>query len=605
MKRLFPLLPLLLLWACTAPDAPELSGGKAAQAMPGTPCPVQQLLVERLPDLNTPRAGHTILCLDGQVTVFGGHTDGFIPTPTAEYLSDGEWHVVPMTYAHDDGLCLPLSGGKVLLAGGHEQPLGIGQTFPAEMYYPGEHRFEGFGCLEHKRTLASGLELDSGQVVIAGNWYARDSIELFDGRKFFRPVRSATTQRAIPYIFRTEPGNAMMLSGIGARDEKLCDTLADRLHGPPLPLPLMRQWRPLNILAPFWSGLSQTGDEARGEYAYLMPVSNDEGQLAIAQVRNGQCSLLPTACPIPMQSPWGQITYFSPVIADRQRGRGYVTGLDSAMHLYVLRIDYARASQEQPAPLRLYCSDALPDSCYSLPVLTPQGDLVMAGGSIHDNFKPFSAAYRLRVGDGDEASARRAWPAPWVWQLLVLLAVCSTLVVKLRQRRRRHIHDEAAPQPGTAPDATTANEADPEPQTGPQAEHEPEAKADADPESKAEARAIVNGELMERIRQLVEGQQLFLNSELKLSDVVTALGSNSRYVSDSIKQHRGCTFTQYLNTLRVEYAKQLIRQNPDIKVSQFSYDAGFASETHFFRTFKSITGTTPSEWRNTVMAQEE
>ena len=646
MKKFFPLLPLLALWACTAPDTPELHGGKAAEAMADTPCPVMELQVERLPDLNIPRSGHTTLCLNGEVTVFGGHTDGFIPTPTAEYLSNGEWHVVPMTYAHDNGLCVPLSRGQVLLAGGHEQPLGIGQTFPAEMYYPAEHRFEGFGCLEHKRTLPSGLELDSGQVVIAGNWYARDSIELFDGKKHFHPVRSVNTQRATPYIFRTERNNAMILSGLGPRDERPCDTLADRLYGDPLPVPLMRQWRPLHFLNPFWSGMSQTGNEAQGEYAYLMPVMNDEGQLAIVRAQNGHCALLPTACPIPMETLWDTITYWSPVIADRQRGRGYVTGMDKALHLYVLCIDYAQASQDHPAPLRLYCSDPLPDSCYSVPVLTPQGDLVMVGGCIYNNFKPFSAVYRICLGDGDKAAARRAWPASWVWQLLVLLAAGIAVYRIFRPRRTRQAArpttgqapepvpqepapqpvilpdetEEPAPQPATwpgeaeepapKPDTCKAEETEPKPETSeaeipaaqpdtPQAQPEP-----AEPQGEA-PRAIMNGELMERISQLVEGQKQFLNSELKISDVANALGTNSRYVSGSIKQARGCSFTHYVNTLRVEYAQQLIRQNPDIKVSQLCYDAGFTNDTHFFRTFKSITGTTPNEWRNTVMAQEE
>jgi hypothetical protein len=47
--------------------------------------------VERLPDLNIPRAGHQLFYVGGEVTVAGGHTNGFVPTPTAEYLKDGEW----------------------------------------------------------------------------------------------------------------------------------------------------------------------------------------------------------------------------------------------------------------------------------------------------------------------------------------------------------------------------------------------------------------------------------------------------------------------------------------------------------------------------------
>ena len=110
--------------------------------------------VRRLPDLNVPRTGHAAFCVNGEVTVVGGHTSGFVPTQTAEYYAGGKWHLMSTVYTHDDGLYLPLSSGKVLLAGGHHEPLGIGQTFRVEMYHPATHTFEGFGCLEQKRSMA-------------------------------------------------------------------------------------------------------------------------------------------------------------------------------------------------------------------------------------------------------------------------------------------------------------------------------------------------------------------------------------------------------------------------------------------------------------------
>ena len=48
--------------------------------------PAVKMAVERLPDLNIPRAGHSVFCTGGEVTVVGGHTSGFVLTPTAEYF---------------------------------------------------------------------------------------------------------------------------------------------------------------------------------------------------------------------------------------------------------------------------------------------------------------------------------------------------------------------------------------------------------------------------------------------------------------------------------------------------------------------------------------
>ena len=59
----------------------------------------QEMGWERLPDLAVPRSGHALLYLNGELTVLGGHTTGFIPTPTAEYFKDGAWHAVSTLYS--------------------------------------------------------------------------------------------------------------------------------------------------------------------------------------------------------------------------------------------------------------------------------------------------------------------------------------------------------------------------------------------------------------------------------------------------------------------------------------------------------------------------
>ena len=71
-----------------------------------------KMAAERLPDLNQPRGGHCIVNLNGEITVLGGHTDGFILLKTAEYLKDGKWVEVPMLYPHDFGFSVKSASGK-------------------------------------------------------------------------------------------------------------------------------------------------------------------------------------------------------------------------------------------------------------------------------------------------------------------------------------------------------------------------------------------------------------------------------------------------------------------------------------------------------------
>ena len=86
-------------------------------SMPQAVCPVVKIQPEQMPSLNTPRSGHHTLCVNGEITVFGGHTSGFVPTRTAEYFKDGAWHQMDMVYTHDAGAALILKSGKVLLSG--------------------------------------------------------------------------------------------------------------------------------------------------------------------------------------------------------------------------------------------------------------------------------------------------------------------------------------------------------------------------------------------------------------------------------------------------------------------------------------------------------
>ena len=105
---------------------------------------------------------------------------------------------------------------------------------------------------------------------------------------------------------------------------------------------------------------------------------------------------------------------------------------------------------------------------------------------------------------------------------------------------------------------------------------------------------------MSRICQLIEEQQLYLNPNLKVTDVADALGTTRVAVSNCIKSQRNCTFPQLVNSYRVTFAQQLLGSQTDIKLTQVWTEAGFSSESSFYRVFKSITGTTPSDWKSNV-----
>ena len=542
-------------------------------------CRTVRIEAERLTDLTIPRAGHTLFCVNGEITVAGGHTDGFVPTPTAEYLKDGEWHVLQMVYNHDFAASVVLKNGKVLLLGGSEQPIGIGQTFLAEMYDPKTHTFDGFGSMERKRTLASALELDSGQVVVSGNWYHDDGIEVFDGQKRFTYIKDVADQRSAPHIFRISKDDALLVGFTDTKGDTLFSAVADRLKGDTVHIPLLESWLPLSIQS-HRDEESFIGDTSKDEYVYLMPVQNKSGQVAIAKVENGVFSLLPTNGPVPMQCQGNELFYSGHIVVDCKAERAYMMGCANFIRtmpekespLYILCIDYAKALSGQPAPLTLYYTDPLPAVPDYPPVVTDEGDLVIAGGLTGvSNFTPSRAVYLLHLGTPLAASAQgRNY---WLWVLLPVAIIGLLLGLLILRRRQVGNHGDGAFDIGSQPDHESVP-------VIPQ--HFPSADIG----------------LMQRIQGLMEEQRLYTNVELKVSDVAAQLNTNSRYVSDCIKASEGCTFSQFVNKYRLAHAKRLLREHPDMKLSTIWAEAGFASEQSFHRTFKQDTGLTPREWKN-------
>lgn len=62
------------------------------------------------------------------------------------------------------------------------------------------------------------------------------------------------------------------------------------------------------------------------------------------------------------------------------------------------------------------------------------------------------------------------------------------------------------------------------------------------------------------------------------------------------KKKTGKTVFQHINESRISYAKKLLIET-DHRVSQVAYTSGFSSISFFNRTFKKITGQSPSEYR--------
>ena len=103
-----------------------------------------------------------------------------------------------------------------------------------------------------------------------------------------------------------------------------------------------------------------------------------------------------------------------------------------------------------------------------------------------------------------------------------------------------------------------------------------------------------------KIRDPIEEAKMYIENNLSrdfsLEEVAERVGLNASYFSQLFKQMTGETFAQYRIRRRIERAKKLLAV-PHHKITDVSYEVGYADHPHFTKTFKKATGFTPSEYR--------
>jgi len=81
-----------------------------------------------------------------------------------------------------------------------------------------------------------------------------------------------------------------------------------------------------------------------------------------------------------------------------------------------------------------------------------------------------------------------------------------------------------------------------------------------------------------------------------LEDVAKEVGLSPYYFSNLFKQLKGIGFSAYLNEIRIEQAKELLR-NPQNSIVFVAEETGFNDQSYFSKIFKKHTGVTVTEYR--------
>jgi len=105
-------------------------------------------------------------------------------------------------------------------------------------------------------------------------------------------------------------------------------------------------------------------------------------------------------------------------------------------------------------------------------------------------------------------------------------------------------------------------------------------------------------ELFCRIRHLIVNERIYLNPQLKLSDIARMANTNRSYAS-AFFNSQNATFYDYINGLRIEYAKTLLADSSRC-IEDIAFDSGFNSIRSFHRVFLTVNGVTPQKYREYI-----
>ncbi len=125
--------------------------------------------------------------------------------------------------------------------------------------------------------------------------------------------------------------------------------------------------------------------------------------------------------------------------------------------------------------------------------------------------------------------------------------------------------------------------------------------------SSSSLKGVEEMKLYFELRDLMEKEALYLNSELTLRMVADKLNTNTKYLSQVVNHHAGINFQNFLNTYRIKAAKARIcsDQYKNLTLYGIARQCGFRNKSTFYKVFKDIVGMTPRKYSQTCREKNE
>ena len=103
-------------------------------------------------------------------------------------------------------------------------------------------------------------------------------------------------------------------------------------------------------------------------------------------------------------------------------------------------------------------------------------------------------------------------------------------------------------------------------------------------------------EIIEKVDNWIKADG-YVQQGLTIKELSKILYTNRTYLSAYIKTTYKMTFREWITGLRLEYAKNILKEHPEINIQKLAESSGFLSRSNFIKLFSEKEGCTPAKWK--------
>lgn len=112
-----------------------------------------------------------------------------------------------------------------------------------------------------------------------------------------------------------------------------------------------------------------------------------------------------------------------------------------------------------------------------------------------------------------------------------------------------------------------------------------------------------NSESVQTVTVIIEYIQKHLSENITLAELAKEANYSISYICSAFRSVMNKTINNYIKEKRLDLAVQYLKA--DIPITEAAEQAGFNNYSYFYKTFKSVYGISPVEYRNRTLQEND